>query len=118
MFDSFNIYIYTNICCFTQVEKEKSVQELVAGFEKMSKKDMKTGLEKEKERVEQLFKRKKEERLRTLMDKLTTEEKGQVTRLIEKHSSEMLLMIAEKFVAMTQVILILDCDQSRTFFQN
>ncbi|OWF35614.1 hillarin-like isoform X1 [Mizuhopecten yessoensis] len=89
-----------------KVEKEKSVQELVAGFEKKitSKKDIKTGLEKETERLEQLYKRKKEERLRCLMDKLTTEEKSQVTRLIEKHSSEMLLMIAEKFVTMTESI--------------
>lgn len=82
-----------------QVEKEKTVHELVSGFEKMFASKDKYDIERETERIESHYRQKKKERLRMLLEKLTADEKAKVARLIEKHSQEMLLMIAEKLTA-------------------
>ena len=87
-----------------QIEKEKSVADLIKGFEKMASKKEKINIHQEKERLEVMYRKKKEERMKNLIGRLSLEEKGQVTKLIEKHSQEMLLLIAEKLNAMVQVI--------------
>jgi arginyl-tRNA synthetase len=42
------------------------------------------------------FRKKKEERIRKLMERLSADAKESVSKLIEKHSQEMLVMIAER----------------------
>ncbi|KAJ8312555.1 hypothetical protein KUTeg_009928, partial [Tegillarca granosa] len=86
-----------------RIEKEKNVKDLISDFEKISHKQDRTGLEKETAKLEQHYKRKREERLKHLIEKLTAEEKARVAKLIEKHSQEMLLMIAEKLTSVTEV---------------
>lgn len=93
-----------------RIEKEKNVKDLISDFEKISHKQDRTGLEKETAKLEQHYKRKREERLRHLIEKLTAEEKARVAKLIEKHSQEMLLMIAEKLTSVTEV-----CTQEPVF---
>ena len=42
------------------------------------------------------YRQKKEERMKKLMEKLSADAKDSVARMIEKHSQEMLLMIAKR----------------------
>ncbi|KAL3856219.1 hypothetical protein ACJMK2_010996 [Sinanodonta woodiana] len=79
-----------------QIEKDKSVKELIAGFEHLKNMKDKSSLEKETKKLEMLFRRKKEERLKRLIERLTTEEKDRVTQMIQKHCQEMLDMIADR----------------------
>ena len=79
-----------------QKEKEKSVKELVVTLERVSPQNNQTGVARETEKLEEHYKRKRAEKVRKLMERLTSEEKQQVARMIEKHSQEMLLMIAER----------------------
>lgn len=79
-----------------EIEKEKSVQELIEGFEHLKKFKDKAELEKERSRLEAIYRQKKEERMKKLMEKLSAEAKDSVARMIEKHSQEMLLMIAKR----------------------
>jgi len=46
--------------------------------------------------LEQYFTERREEEIRSLLEKMAVEEQAAITRLIEKHSQEMLLMIQEK----------------------
>jgi len=46
--------------------------------------------------LEQYFTDKREEEIKHLLEKMAVEEQAAITRLIEKHSQEMLLMIQEK----------------------
>jgi len=46
--------------------------------------------------LEQYFTERREEEIKSLLDRMAVEEQAAITRLIEKHSQEMLLMIQEK----------------------
>ena len=70
------------------------MQELIAMFERM-------GLD-EEERTDRMFKlenywkKKWEERVQELLNDLTVEEQAQVASLIDKHSQEMMMLLAQK----------------------
>jgi len=49
--------------------------------------------------LEQYFQDQREEKVKTLLEKMAVEEQAAITRLIEKHSQEMLLMIQEKVLS-------------------
>jgi len=46
--------------------------------------------------LEKYFKDRREEEIKSLLEKMAADEQAAITRLIEKHSQEMLLMIQEK----------------------
>ena len=87
------------------MEKEKSVKDLITNIEKKIEKTNKVGLEKESQKIEEIYKRKREEKLKYLLEKLSEEEKIRVSQLIEKHSQEMLFLIAEK-LCLSEVIVL------------
>ncbi|XP_071093705.1 hillarin-like isoform X1 [Haliotis cracherodii] len=79
-----------------KVEKDNSVRDLVSTLERFSPQKGKSGLAKETERLEEHYKLKREEKMKRLIEKMSVEERQHVARLIQKHSQEMLLMIAER----------------------
>ena len=46
--------------------------------------------------LEKYFKDRREEEIKSLLEKMAVEEQAAITRLIDKHSQEMLYMIQEK----------------------
>jgi hypothetical protein len=45
---------------------------------------------------ERIYKKQREERMKNLLDKMATEEQAAISRLIDRHAQEMLLLIQEK----------------------
>jgi hypothetical protein len=45
---------------------------------------------------ERIYKKQREERMKNLLDKMAFEEQAAISRLIDKHAQEMLLLIQEK----------------------
>ena len=60
----------------------------------------KTKLQRETERIEEQFKKKKDEKIRKMLDRLSNEQRSRVATLIQKHSQQMLELIAEKLMAL------------------
>ncbi|XP_052802436.1 hillarin-like isoform X2 [Mya arenaria] len=79
-----------------ELEKERSVREMVDAFEQLKKHRDDGTLELEKRKLEAHYRRRKEERVRLLMERLSADAKESVARLIEKHSQEMLDMISQR----------------------
>lgn len=82
-----------------QKEHEKSAKELLSSLTKHSPSKSKVTKVKDTDKSEEQYQKQKEERLKASLERLTSEEKSRVAKLIQKHSEEMLLMIAEKLAA-------------------
>lgn len=78
------------------VEKDRSASELLSSFERMSMSGAPPNLMMERERIEDHFRRLREDKLKDMMDKIATEEKARTAKMLERHGQEMMLLIAEK----------------------
>jgi len=85
-------------------EKEKAASELLSGFERMGMQPNQRNLMAERERMEDHFRRTRDDRLRTVMDKVGGEEKARASRMLDRQCQEMLLLIAEKVHAFKDVL--------------
>ncbi|XP_064612085.1 hillarin-like isoform X2 [Liolophura sinensis] len=90
-----------------KVERDKTVKKVSREYErKSSESDARSAqaqsLEEERRRIEQEYNDKREARLRRLLASLSLEEKTSVAKLVEKHSQEMLLMIAERLMTIQE----------------
>ena len=79
-----------------ETEKERAASELLAGMDQMSLQKNSRNLMAERERMEDHFRRQRDERMRTIMDKVASEEKARSARMLDRQSQEVLLLIAEK----------------------
>lgn len=77
-------------------EKDRSASELLSSFERMSMSGAPPNLMMERERIEDHFRRLREDKLKDMMDKIATEEKARTAKMLERHGQEMMLLIAEK----------------------
>lgn len=80
-------------------EQEKSARELISSFTKSSPSKSKVNKVKDPNKNDEQYQKQKEERLKASLERLTSEERSRVAKMIQKHSEEMLLMIAEKLAA-------------------
>ena len=79
------------------LEKEKAAEELLNSFDQMSlQNSVPRSLVEERERIEDHFRRVRDERLRLVTDKISTEEKTRNGKMVDRHCQEMLLLIGEK----------------------
>lgn len=78
-------------------EQEKSAREVLSSFTSPSK--SKVNKVKDPNKNDEQYQKQKEERLKASLERLTSEERSRVAKMIQKHSEEMLLMIAEKLAA-------------------
>ena len=77
-------------------EKERAAAELLAGMDQMSIQQNSRNLVAERERIEEHFRRLRDERMRSIMDKVASEEKARASRMVDRQCQEILLLIAEK----------------------
>ena len=77
-------------------EKERAAAELLAGMDQMSIQQNSRNLVAERERIEEHFRRLRDERMRSIMDKVASEEKARTARMVDRQCQEILLLIAEK----------------------
>lgn len=61
----------------------------------------------EPDKSDEKLQKEKEERLKASLERLTSEERLRVAKMIQKHSEEMLLMIAEKLAGKEVLILLI-----------
>nr|KAG5713330.1 hypothetical protein BaRGS_007857 [Batillaria attramentaria] len=85
-----------------QHEMETTVNDLVTTFERFSPQKGKTKLQRETERIEEQYRRKKEEKCRKMLERLSSEQRARVASLIQKHSQQMLELIAEKLTSLEE----------------
>lgn len=78
------------------VQKERAAAELLSSFEQMSLSGSTPNLMAERERIEDHFRRIREEKLKGMMDKISTEEKTRTAKMLDRHGYEMMLLISEK----------------------
>ena len=79
------------------VEKEKAAEELLNSFDQMSlQNSVPRSLVEERERIEDHFRRVRDERLRLVTEKISTEEKTRNGKMVDRHCQEMLMLIGEK----------------------
>lgn len=79
-----------------ETEKERAAAELLAGMDQMSIQQNPRNLIAERERIEEHFRRQRDDRLRSVMDKVASEEKARASRMMDRQCQEMLLLLAEK----------------------
>ncbi|GFO10596.1 kyphoscoliosis peptidase [Plakobranchus ocellatus] len=77
-------------------EKDKAAEDLLASIENLSVHSIPRNLVDERDRIEEHFKQVKEERLKTVTEKIGSEEKTRSSKMIERHCVEMLTLIGEK----------------------
>lgn len=77
-------------------EKDRAAADLLGSFEHMSMSGSTPNLMAERERIEDHFRRTREEKLKVMMDKIATEEKTRTAKMLDRHGQEMLLLIAKK----------------------
>lgn len=77
-------------------EKERAASELLASFEHMSLSGSTPNLMAERERIEEHFRRMREDKLKGMMDKISSEEKTRTAKMLDRHGYEMMLLISEK----------------------
>jgi hypothetical protein len=82
-----------------QKEQEQSARELISSFTKNSPSKSKVHKVKNADKNDEQYQKQKDERLKASLERLTSEERLRVAKMIQKHSEEMLLMIAEKLAA-------------------
>lgn len=78
------------------MEKERAAAELLANLDQMSIQRSPRDLVVERDRLEEHFRRQREDRLRVVVDKIATEEKNRVGKMVDRHGQEMMTLIAEK----------------------
>lgn len=78
------------------VEKDRAAADLLCSFEHMSMSGSTPNLMAERERIEDHFRRTREDKLKVMMDKIATEEKTRTAKMLDRHGQEMLLLIAKK----------------------
>ncbi|XP_060565893.1 hillarin-like [Ruditapes philippinarum] len=79
-----------------ETEKEHAAAELLANIEQMGLQQNPRNLVSERERIEDHFRRMRDDRLRGVVDKVAAEEKARSARMLDRQCQEMLLLIAEK----------------------
>lgn len=79
-----------------ETEKERAAAELLANIEQMGLQQNPRNLVAERERIEDHFRRMRDDRLRSVMDKVAAEEKARAARMLDRQCQEMLLLIADK----------------------
>ena len=79
-----------------ETEKERAASELLSGMDQMTLQKNSRNLMAERERMEEHFRRLRDDRMRTIMDKVASEDKARSARMLDRQSQEMLLLIAEK----------------------
>lgn len=79
-----------------ETEKEHAAAELLSNIEQMGLKQNPRNLVAERERIEDHFRRLRDDRLRSVMDKVAAEEKARAARMLDRQCQEMLLLIADK----------------------
>lgn len=77
-------------------EKDRAAADLLSSFEHMSMSGSTPNLMAERERIEDHFRRTREEKLKVMMDKIATEEKTRTAKMLDRQGQEMLLLIAKK----------------------
>lgn len=82
-----------------QKEQEKYAKEHLSSLTKSSPSKTKVKKLKEPDKTGEQYQQQKDERLKASLERLTSEERSRVAKMIQKHSEEMLLMIAEKLAA-------------------
>lgn len=87
-----------------EIEKERSVKEMIEEFERLKKFKHQDAFEVEKRKLEAHYRKKKDEQIQKLMERLNADAKESVSKLIEKHSQEMLEMIAKHLYIEEQMI--------------
>jgi lambda family phage tail tape measure protein len=84
-----------------ETEKEHAAAELLSNIEQMGLKQNPRNLVAERERIEDHFRRLRDDRLRSVMDKVAAEEKARAARMLDRQCQEMLLLIADKVCAIS-----------------
>ncbi|KAL4224104.1 hypothetical protein ACF0H5_017558 [Mactra antiquata] len=77
-------------------EKERAAAELLHSIEQMGMQPNPRNLVSERERIEDHFRRLRDDRIRGVMDKVAAEEKARGAKMMDRQCQEMLLLIAEK----------------------
>ncbi|XP_021342152.1 hillarin-like isoform X1 [Mizuhopecten yessoensis] len=77
-------------------EKEVAAMELLSAFEQMRLQGQSPNLMVERERIEEHFNKSREDQMKTMIDKIATEEKTRSAKMLERHGMEMMQLIAEK----------------------
>ena len=85
-------------------EKERAASELLASFEHMSMSGSTPNLMAERERIEDHFRRVREDKLKPMMEKIATEEKTRTAKMLERHGQELLQLVAQKVRMVTLYI--------------
>ena len=88
-----------------ETEKERAASELLAGMDQMTIQQNSRNLVAERERMEEHFRRLRDERMRAIMDKVGSEDKARTSRMLDRQSQEMLLLIAEKVTVNSYLII-------------
>ena len=78
------------------VERDRAAAELIASLENMPMGQSQRNLMAERERLEDHFRKLRDDRLKGAMDKVAAEEKARSARMLDRQCQEMLLLIAEK----------------------
>lgn len=77
-------------------EKEKAASDLLNNLDQLSIQQNPAMLVVERDRIEEHFGRIRDDKMKTVMDKIATEEKGRTSKMLERHGQEIMLLIAEK----------------------
>ncbi|XP_071093704.1 hillarin-like [Haliotis cracherodii] len=77
-------------------EKERAAEELLANIDQVRAHGSTRSLLGERDRIEDHFKTVRDDRFKTMQDKMGTEEKNRTTKMLERHCHEMLTLIGEK----------------------
>lgn len=82
------------------IEKERAAAELLASIDQLSLhqpgSNISQDLANERQRIEEHFRRLREDRLKIVTDKIAGDEKMRTSKMLERQSQEMMLLIAEK----------------------
>ncbi|KAK6190125.1 hypothetical protein SNE40_002058 [Patella caerulea] len=78
------------------IEKDRAASDLLGSLDQMTIQNNSRNLMYEKERIEEHFRRLRDERLKSVTDKTASEEKARSTKMLDRHCHEMMALIAEK----------------------
>ncbi|XP_041348843.1 hillarin-like isoform X2 [Gigantopelta aegis] len=81
-----------------EVEKEQAASDILASVDNLAMHNSTRSLDliAERERIEEHFKKSRDERLKHVTDKIANEEKTRSSRMLERHCVEMMTLIGEK----------------------
>lgn len=79
------------------MEKDKAAEELLNSFDQASMQNsVPRSLVEERDRIEDHFNRVREERLKLVTEKISSEDKTRSSKMLDRHCQEMLMLIGEK----------------------